>query len=303
MAFPSLTPWYSDHLAGWDSPPTGQSGVEGTEAGQAFHILHGNGFCARVLEPVAQRIHNSYPDSQWLFTDLPGHGLTSTSKDTQPVITEPDWNRMAEQVAASVRRRSSEPVVGIGHSLGGVVTLLAAAQYPTLFSRLILIDPVIYSTEVLAFQAIMKTTGLWQKRAFIRRVQARQAHWPDCETAMASLRRKGLYQNWSDDALMAFVSHGMKHHADNSLHLACAPQTEAAIFASRPRRLWPSVRQLHCPVDILVADTSYPFIRRAVKRAERLNPRVRGTMVSGSHCVAMENPEIIAAEIQRLLAE
>lgn len=298
VAFPSLTPWYSDHLAGWDSPAIGKS-----EGGQAFHILHGNGFCARVLEPVARRLHDSHPDSQWLFTDLPGHGLTSTSRDARPVITEPDWNRMAEQVAASVRRRSSEPVVGIGHSLGGVVTLLAAAQYPTLFSRLILIDPVIYSTEVLAFQAMMKATGLWQKRAFIRRVQARQAHWPDREAAMASLRRKGLYRDWCDDALTAFVSHGMKQQPDNSLRLACDPHTEAAIFASRPRRLWSSVNQLRCPVDILVADASYPFIRRAVKRAERLNHRVRGTMVSGSHCVAMENPEIIAAEIHRLLAE
>ena len=252
---------------------------------------------------MARQIHQAHPDSQWLFTDLPGHGLTSTSKETQPILTEPDWNRMAEQVAASVRRRSSEPVVGIGHSLGGVVTLLAAAQYPTLFSRLILIDPVIYSTEVLAFQAIMKATGLWQKRPFIRRVRDRQQRWPDKNTALASLRRKALYRDWHDEALNAFVSYAMTHHENGELSLACHPQTEAAIFASRPRRLWPAVKQVCCPVDILIASESYGFIRRAVGRAERVNHRVRGVPVPGSHCTAMENPQFIASEIQNLLRE
>lgn len=292
--FPELTIWQAGKLGGWDS---------GAVEGRAYHFLHGNGFCARTLEPMARDLHTLSPAGQFLFTDLPGHGV-APSAATAPVASAgsfPDWNHMAELVAASLRQRTDRPVVGFGHSLGGVVTLLTAARYPELFERIILIDPVIYSSEVLAFQAIMRTSGLWQKRPFIRRVRDRQQHWPDRQTALESLRRKGLYRNWDPSALEAFVDHALQAQPDGSRLLACHPETEAAIFASSPQHLWRSVKALQCRADILVAGQSYPFIRRAVKRAETLNPLFCGHPVDGNHCVAMEKPGNIAAEIHKLL--
>ena len=294
--FPDLRLWQDGCLAGWDSS---------RRDGPVMHLLHGNGFCSRVLEPMARVMHQQSPAGQWLFTDLPGHGQATAAPASpdwaSPDWASPDWNRMADEVAASLTQRADGPVIGIGHSLGGVITLLAAARYPPLFERIILIDPVIYSTEVILFQALMQHTGLWRQRPFIQRVQQRQCEWPDRAAALASLRRKGLYREWDDAALQAFVNFALSD-VPEGVQLACHPHTEAAIFASRPRQLWSSVKQLGCPADILVADRSYPFVGRAARRASSLNSRIRQHPVSGSHCVAMENPQFTATEINKLLA-
>ena len=217
--FPDLRLWQDGRLAGWDSS---------RRDGPVMHLLHGNGFCSRVLEPMARVMHQQSPAGQWLFTDLPGHGQ-ATAAPASPDSASPDWNRMADEVAASLTQRADGPVIGIGHSLGGVITLLAAARYPALFERIILIDPVIYSTEVILFQALMQHTGLWRQRPFIQRVQQRQCEWPDRATALASLRRKGLYREWDDAALQAFVNFALSD-VPEGVQLACHPLRRRASF-------------------------------------------------------------------------
>ena len=111
--------------------------------GEPLHFLHGNGFCGLTLAPLAEEITDgSHP---LLFTDLPGHGASGGPD----VNAQPDWNDMADRVANSIAARIDRPVTGIGHSMGGVVTLLAAARYPDLFSRVVLLDPVLFSREVI----------------------------------------------------------------------------------------------------------------------------------------------------------
>ena len=86
--------------------------------------------CGLTLAPLAEEITGgSHP---LLFTDLPGHGAS----EGPDVNAQPDWNDMADRVANSIAARIDRPVTGIGHSMGGVVTLLAAARYPDLFSEL-----------------------------------------------------------------------------------------------------------------------------------------------------------------------
>jgi len=298
--FPELALWRQSPLAGFDSACTG---------GRAFHFLHGNGFCGRTLEPLARALGSA--TDHYMFTDLPGHGVAAddVSLDasqarayTSDGAGQPDWNAMADAVADSIARRATGPVTAIGHSMGGVVTLLAAARCPELFSEVVLLDPVLFSAEVLLYQRLMRKTGLWQRTGLVKSVSARRASWPDKQSLAQDLRRKSLYRTWSDEAFDAFVEYGTRDR-DGHRTLACAPQWEASIFGSYPRGLWRAVREVDVPVGIIVASESYPFIRPAVKRAVRKNSNIRQFDYQGGHCFPMDAPEHAARVINGVIAE
>ena len=265
--------------------------------GEPLHFLHGNGFCGLTLAPLAEEITDG--SQPLLFTDLPGHGAS----EGQDVHAQPDWNDMADRVANSIAARIDRPVTGIGHSMGGVVTLLAAARYPDLFTRVVLLDPVLFSREVIFYQRLMRKTGLWQRTSLVRSVAGRRSEWPSVDALKTDLSTKSLYRNWTPGALDAFAHYAVRTTESGAIELACDPRWEASIFGSYPRGLWQAVRTVSVPVDIVVATRSYPFIRPAVKRAVGQNKRISQHVFDGGHCFPMEAPEAAAVQINDILVD
>ncbi len=266
-----LTPWHNHDLAGWNRLTS--------EDAPSVHFLHGNGFCATTLLPLAETLPSNW---NLLFTDVPGHGGS-----VQPEGYMPNWLGMARQIGAALEERVSKPIVGVGHSMGGVMTLMIAAEHPHLFSRIVLLDPVLFSSEIIMIQRIVRKTGLWQRTDLVKRVSARRSVWPDAASMKAEFKSKNLYKEWDDKALDAFIEYGSKD-TEKGRELCCNPQWEASIFGSYPRGLWQAVRRVAVPVDILVAEHSYSFIEKSARRASQGNPHFRYQMVDGGHCFPME---------------
>lgn len=266
-----LAPWQKGHLGGYDTPAT---------EGEIFHILHGNGLCSRVLQPMAEQLDI---DGQFLFTDVPGHGISQ-----QPKVSRPDWNQMAGDIAQSLQERASKPVIGIAHSLGGVLTSIMASDNPKLFKRIILLDPVLFPQYVLSAQKFLRYTGLGKRQPLITSVLARRRSWPDQDAMLADLKSKRLYRDWDDQALSAFVQYGSKLNKEQQVELACRPEWEANIFMSWPESVWSKFKNIDCPIDILTASHSFPFVDQGCKKAAKVNKNVTLHPIKGSHCFAME---------------
>lgn len=256
------------------------------------HFLHGNGFSALTLSGVAAGLPDDWP--LWL-TDVPGHGGSQ-----QPKHRMPDWPAMALSVAQALRQNlaGQGPAIGIGHSMGGVITLLAAARQPQLFKRIILLDPVLFSPELILGQQVMRVTGAWKRSALVRSVSNRRQRWPSAADMLQDLQQKTLYRHWQTEVLQAFVDSG-SFDCQGERQLSCDPRWEGAIFGSYPRGLWHAVRHVKVPVDILVADNSYGFIRKSARRAARVNDHIRWQRFGHSHCFPMEQP---AETSERILA-
>lgn len=78
--------------------------------------LHGFGACAAVFDPLKQLAAGN---PEILALDLPGHGGRRTN--AAPSL---------DSLAGDVARRLEQPAVWLGWSLGGLVALWAARQYP-----------------------------------------------------------------------------------------------------------------------------------------------------------------------------
>ncbi|MAD43933.1 MAG: hypothetical protein CMI02_01840 [Oceanospirillaceae bacterium] len=287
VATDELLPWLdgpAGDLSGWS---------RGGQGGKTIHFLHGNGFCARTLWPLARRLPG---DVDIMLTDLPGHGGS-----VQTAHRMPDWAAMAERVGDAIEsHRGGQPVIGIGHSMGGVITLLLAASRPHLFERIILLDPILFSPEVVLYQRLARKSGLWRRSRLVKAVSARRRVWPDENSLKEDLKNKTLYRRWSDEALDNFVLGGTKT-VPEGVALCCNPQWEAAIFGSYPRGLWKAVHRLQVRADILVASDSYPFIARSARKAAARNPCIRWQSVEGSHCFPMEQTDKTADVLAQML--
>jgi pimeloyl-ACP methyl ester carboxylesterase len=265
-------------LRGWCTPPTGRP---------LLHMLHGNGFCGRVYEPMLTALSADF--DLWLC-DLPGHG------DSDPMPGAPDWNLFAQTALEcalnATTRYGSVPRLALGHSLGGVLTtlMLAAPQQP--FERAVLLDPVLFPPAMLLAMRL----GLGRLNPLARASRRRRREWPSRAEAALKLHGRGTYQGWAHEAMQAFVTHALRDTAHGSVTLKCAPELEADIFASCPHGLWPAVKRVRAPTLILHGRDTMPFVHRGAQRARTLNPAAFSEqLVEGGHCFMQQHPADAAA--------
>ena len=290
----------------WQQQITPQQNIsgfyrQGSTQGKRIHFLHGTGFCAMTLAAIASRLNEE--DNIWL-TDVPGHGLS-----THPNHHVPHWKKMAYNVADAISKQADVynqgQLIGIGHSMGGVLTLFAAAKYPSLFSRIILLDPVLFKPEIIIAQRLLRATGAWRHSALVKAVSKRRTTWSNAQEMYDELKQKALYRKWQPEVLQDFITFATEQqqtaNGNSQLSLRCQPSWEASIFGSYPKGLWQAIRKVNIPVDILVAENSYSFIPKAAKRAQQLNPNIRWQPFGENHCFPMEQPEQTANIIKSLL--
>lgn len=270
-------------LRGWCTPPTGRP---------LLQVLHGNGFCGRVYEPLLQALAADF--DLWLC-DLPGHG------DSEAMPRFPGWNPFAQAALECARtattRYGDVPRLALGHSLGGVLTALMLAEPAQPFRCAVLLDPVLFPPAMLLAMQL----GLARFNPLARASARRRRQWPDRAAAAKALHGRGTYKGWADDALQAFVTHALRDEADGSVTLKCTPELEAAIFASSPRGLWPAVKRVAAPTLIVHGRDTMPFVQRGARHAQALNPAISARAVDGGHCFMQQHPAETAALVRQHL--
>lgn len=257
----------------------------GVDNNKRIHLLHGNGFSAMTLAAVASQFPTDW--NIWL-TNIPGHG-----ESTQPAVKVPNWQDMANSIADAIYQQANVkergPLIGVGHSMGGVLTLLAAAKYPDLFSEIILLDPILFKPNMIFAQRLLRVTGTWRQRALVKSVANRTAVWQNLSEMKKDIAKKSFYKPWHQQVINDYCQYST-HEVNNNVALSCSPAWEASIFGSYPVGLWRAVKKLTVPTMILQAQKSYFFIPSAVKRAVKKNNNIQWQVFGNHHCFPMEQP-------------
>ncbi|MDX1588809.1 MAG: alpha/beta hydrolase [Oleiphilaceae bacterium] len=268
-------------VSGYLSPPSGKP---------VLHFIHGNGYCGLVYQPLLSRLSEHY---DLFISDIQGHGNSETGDGFV------GWNETAElcrEVWLHFRPRwGAVPVIGAGHSFGAIMTSLMLHRQPDLFDRAILLDPVLFSPNMLRVMWLATRLGLWHRNAMATRTRRKRRQWPDRDSAREAFRERGMFRGWDKRALEAYVTHGLKAQRD-AVTLKCPPELEAQIFSTFPRRLWRSIKAVTTPIHVLYGDSSYPFVRTCVPRWASLNPAVTAESLPGGHCFMQQDPDR-AAEV------
>lgn len=252
--------------------------------GPVAHIAHATGFCAATYTPLAERLR---PYLKILGMDDRGHG--STQAEAVPRDLR-DWNVFSEDLA-HLFRHVGEPVIAIGHSRGGVASLLVAVRHPELVRALVLIDPTILPFSWMWWWYLAKKTGLSKRVPIAARAAKRKRAWPDRETVQRAYKAKEPFFRWQPGFLEGYLADGVKENAKGRAVLSCDPAWESRCFAVCPHDVWRYVPRLRLPTLVLYGTDSDTFLAPAVKRFKRKVPDAMVLAFQGAtHFVPMERP-------------
>jgi pimeloyl-ACP methyl ester carboxylesterase len=190
--------------------------------GPPLLLLHPNGFCSGVFDPLAQLVRADY---RTIGIDLRGHGTS----DAPATFAECGFVAAAGDVVAVVDALGLTEVVVLGESLGGGTGILVDRLRPGLVRRLLLCEPIAMAGpgEHPGMPSLPGAEGENHMSAAARR---RRAVWADRATVRASYGGRPPLNVMEPAALDGYVRWGFRDRPDGQVELACPPEVEAWFF-------------------------------------------------------------------------
>jgi pimeloyl-ACP methyl ester carboxylesterase len=258
-----------------------------------LHLAHANGFPPGTYRPLADRLTPAY------------HVLGLAARPLWPgsdPASAPTWLSLADDLMAGLDGLGMHGIWGVGHSLGGILTLVAAVRRPELFRAVVMVDPVILPPERLRALRALTVAGLQRRVPLVQTTLRRRRVWADRQECLADLAGKPFFAPWPAESLRAYVESGTRERADGQVELVYPPDWEAQIFATVPTDVWRYVRSLHVPSLWIRGERSGTFGEGCLRRVGRLLPGARTLVIPGAgHMVPLEQPAETAAAILEFL--
>ncbi|MDN3525786.1 alpha/beta hydrolase [Halomonas sabkhae] len=209
-----------------------------------------------------------------------------------------NWLALRDELLAHLAGFTS-PVVGVGHSMGGVLMAMAAEQAPQRFHGVVMLDPpLMLGLDALAMK-LAKRLGLVDRVTPAGRSLGRRSRWPDHATMRDYLRRRGLFRHFTDQALDDYIAGGTRELEEGGVALCYDPAIEVDIFRHLPDHLHGLPSRLKVPVSVLAGQDSDLMTPRRRRRLRRHGVPV--SEVEGSHMFPMEHPQAARQALQACL--
>ncbi len=231
------------------------------------------------------------------------HALDRFGHDPRFPVTG-DWRRLRDQLLHFIDHdvQPAGPVALVGHSLGGMLSLMAACRRPELVSGLVMLDSPIVTGLKAAAIAMAKTTGLMHRYPPSRIARERRQSWPSREAVRAHFMAKKAFARWDPRVLDDYVAAGFEE-IDGQVRLRFHREVEAQIYRTLPHHLPQLLRRRppQCPVGFVGGMQSVE-LRQAGAAASKQLAGERWRWMTGSHLYPFERPDDTAAVVLDLLA-
>lgn len=222
--------------------------------------------------------------------------VNTIGHDPRHPVTD-GWPHLVTELIEQVER-SGEPVLGVGHSLGGYLTALAALKRPALFRAIILLDSPILSRWRGTVFGMVKRFGLADRVTPAGLTRDRRTTWASSDEAYVHFRSKRAFRNFDPECLRDYVTLGMMS-SPRGVSLAFDPAIEYRIYRSFPHDLAHELPPLRVPAGVICGRESAESRQMGLATTRR---HFRVVRVEGGHLFPFEHPEA-AARATREMAE
>ncbi|WP_320826720.1 alpha/beta hydrolase [Reinekea sp.] len=254
-----------------------------------IHFAHGNGFPAASYQLLLSALSEHHRVCQ---IPLLGH-------DPRYPVGH-NWTQLTQQLIHSIERQAQQPVIGIGHSLGGALTLLAALERPELFRAVILLDvPTFNRFESFLVQAA-KLTGLINRLSPAHKVKHRRTEWTSMAQARDYFRTRRLFSRFHEQCLHDYLTCGLVESPSGGVALVYQLPVELAVYRTLPHKMVLQPGMLTVPAGLLVGQDS-DTVRKSQYLRMKNHLGFSSMRLPGSHMFPLEYPLETAAHIGTLL--
>ena len=247
-------------------------------------FCHCTGVAARVWDPVICRMSAScHPYA----VDARGHGDSGRPARREDYA----WARSGRDLLAVLDALDLEPGLrAVGHSGGGAHIAYAELARSGTFSRVVLIEPIIGPRELFHGESPLAAIG-----------RRRRNRFDSLEAARRRFRAKPPMNRWHDEALDAYLRHGLRTLPDGRAELKLRGNLEAYVYLEGGAcDVYERLGELQFEALVMAGDESYLAGLTAIQ-AERL-PKAKHVLLPGAeHFVPQEQPSETAREIEAWL--
>ena len=250
-----------------------------------IQFSHANGFPAKTYTK--------------LFDNLNDYKISAINNLGENIeVAQINWCYLTDEILESVDK-IGEPVIGIGHSFGGVLTLLAAAKKPELFKYVILLDPPLFSSQKRFLIRILRALNIEDWVSPSGKSKYRRDHFESRLQAKSFFQENKIFKKFHPDVLNDYVTHGLTE-GKNDVELTISVEKELAIFRNMLTSFPKDVYKVKCT---FVHATKNPIIWQC--DLHWINKKFTDLNVipfPGSHLFPLENPASTALMIKRCLS-
>jgi pimeloyl-ACP methyl ester carboxylesterase len=249
-----------------------------------IHFAHGNGFPALCYKQLLDRLAVRF---DCLYVDRIGHNPSYPVGD--------NWVNLVAQVLASVKSQTNKPVIALGHSLGGVLSLLAAIEEPSLFKAVIMLDSPLIGPVKSNMVRLAKALGVIDRITPAFRTKDRREHWQDKEQLVRYLKTRELFETFTDECLNDYITYGLEQKPDG-YYLRFDRHIEYQIYRTIPHTIPKLKGKLIIPTRLIYGDKS-TVVDRMDRHYMRTYFDIKCYKVKGAHLFPMENPQTVAEQV------
>lgn len=253
-----------------------------------IHFAHANSFPASTYNKLF-----SYLEDDFEIGYLERH-----AHNPEYPITD-GWTFLAQELKHEIEARHTMPVIGVGHSLGGILHFLVAVENPQLYKAIILLDaPLVSPLRGLALLLAKRFKGL-ERLTPSKQARFRRNYWQSREEAYEHFAAKEKFKNFDKEVLQDYIQYGLNENAQG-YELSFKRDIEAKIYRSLPDSFASYHGRLKVPAAYIGGSDSLEG-RLAGLDYMRKNFPFSFHTIKGTHLFPFEHPKMTADLVKTVI--
>lgn len=266
--------------------------------GLPLHFSHANGYPPQAYKSFLTELSRNF------------HVQAMEARPLWP-SSDPDklesWDLLADDLIGYLEGQVHKVWIGVGHSVGGVTSLMAALKRPDLFRALVIIEPPLFPPWAsLAWRLATRLGVSGRLHPLAEGARRRRRVYDSREEMYASYRGKTVFQKISDEDLRAYVEAASIIGDDRKYYLRFSPEWEYKIYIRSllaDFQTFQNLKNLEPPTLFIRAEHSNAFFTQSARLVKKiLGPGAVQTTPGATHLLPLENPletaDLVAKFIQ-----
>lgn len=252
-----------------------------------LHFAHANGFPA--------------PSYQQLFAALPDHFRVAALHQfghNPCFVVNQNLANLVDELLNYLQHTVRQPVYAVGHSMGALVSYMAACEAPQWFKGVILLDPPIASGLASWVFRLAKFTPLIDKISPAGKAAVRCQSWPLDTDVVQYFSAKALFRNFKPECIEDYVKAAVAvEHGRQVLTFDAA--VEAQIFRNVPHNIHRYYGRMSVPSYLITAQHSQVCIPAYLNHFVKHTGIEHHRLADCGHMFPLEKPQEVAELIQQ----
>ena len=253
-----------------------------------IHFAHANGFPAKAYSKLFSFLKDDFEIG---FLERHAHNPKFPVSD--------NWRFLKDELRETIERNYTEKIVGVGHSLGGVLHFLVAVENPELYRQIILLDAPVISRLSSHGLRFLKLTKMIDRYSPSQMTRFRRNLWQSKAAVFEHFKQKPKFAAFDEDVLRDYVEHGTIE-TEKGFELFFAPKVEAQIYRTIPHNLPKSRGKLKIPAAYIGGTHSKEGELARLSFMKKHFP-IDFYQIEGSHLFPLEKPQLTAETIKNII--